>query len=620
LLMFSNMNHELNVEAQTIDADIVCVGCGPAASGFLYTLSVLLKDYLSEQGSSEAKVPQIICYERADDLAFGVSGVVTKARSILKSLPELATSQLPLLGPVVDEKLVYLMDPIGASRRGSALRFTDWILSRSRRALGKSCDHFELPIIPSFLHKTGGLTFSLGQFTQYVSARIMEMGLVQLWPASPVAEPLIENRRVVGVKLADQGVDLEGKPGDAFMPGINVRAGLTVVADGPVGVVGRAIDKHFGVPAEYRRDDWAVGMKLVVGLPESCELSPGTVFHTFGYPEPEIFGFMYVHPGQVASLGIFVPTWFKNPVRSSYRYLQHWMQHPYLWKHLRDATMKSWGAKSLQESGRRAEPLLAGDGFARIGEGSGTTNILTGSGVDEAWESGVLLAESVMELWRRGLPFSQANLERTYVQRRRNDWLELEARAAERSRDGFTHGILWGLLGMGISGVSGGRLNLPVRGKGLDPLPNIESFFAERLSAAEIADLRRECATRGKSLHDALMDRCGWPTISYDGKLLMSQQDALLLGGKVQAPPGYANHVQFVYPRLCQECGSRLCVEICSGQAITPTTDGVPAFDREKCIHCGACYWSCSQTIPENPHQHNLDFRVGAGGLHSVEN
>jgi electron-transferring-flavoprotein dehydrogenase len=122
------------------------------------------------------------------------------------------------------------------------------------------------------------------------------------------------------------------------------------------------------------------------------------VLHTLGYPEPEIFGFLYVHPERVASLGIFVPSWFDSPVRTSYRYLQHWMLHPYLWRHLEGSKLRSWGAKSLGESGRRGEPHLVGNGYARIGEGSGSTNVLTGSGVDEAWTTGTLLAESVLQL------------------------------------------------------------------------------------------------------------------------------------------------------------------------------------------------------------------------------
>jgi electron-transferring-flavoprotein dehydrogenase len=46
--------------------------------------------------------------------------------------------------------------------------------------------------------------------------------------------------------------------------------------------------------------------------------------------------------------------------------------------------------------------------------------------------------------------------------------------------------------------------------------------------------------------------------------------------------------------------------------------DGLPAFEREKCIHCGACLWNCSHS-PNGEHT-NIDFRAGAGGLHSAEN
>ncbi len=200
--------------------------------------------------------------------------------------------------------------------------------------------------------------------------------------------------------MVDQGVDKAGKPdtGAGFMAGMDIKAALTVVGDGPVGPVGRQLDEHFGMPEGHHKREWAVGMKAVVDLPEHVTLEPGTVIHTMGFPEPEIFGFFYVHPERVASVGIFVPSWFESPLRTSYRYLQHFMMHPYLWRYLEGGTLRSWGAKSLQESGKRGEPYLAGNGYARIGEGSGSTNVLTGSGVDEAWTTGVQLAEGVLEL------------------------------------------------------------------------------------------------------------------------------------------------------------------------------------------------------------------------------
>jgi len=621
------------VERQRMEVDIVGVGFGPAMGGFLATLCRRMVNSdgtpVVESGVMPGMPPQVLCYERADDLGFGVSGVVTKARAIRATFPDLDPSQIPLAAPVTGEKVLYLLDPIGASRRSLALRAADRLIRACRWMLPYEKDAVALPWIPPFLQKHHGLILSMGQFTQWIAGQVMGTGTVQIWPGTPVSRVLMENQRVTGVQLIDQGTDAKGKPAAGFMPGMDIRAELTVIGDGPVGPIGRQLDEALGLPEGHQQNDWAVGMKMVINLRPDVDLKPGTVLHTFGFPEPEIFGFMYVHPDRVASVGIFVPSWFDSPVRTAYRYLQYWMQHPYLWRYLEGGTLRSWGAKTLQESGRRGEPRLVGDGFARIGEGSGSTNVLTGSGVDEAWETGVQLAEGVLELLREKKPFTRENLEQAYVNRRRSSRLETESQAAEKARDGFHHGVVTGLIGMGLAGLTGGRLHLP--GTHLPPhkrLPTLEEYYRGRIEPSEITRIRQDCTARGVSSHEALMTRCGWPAIVHDGKLLMSQQDALLLGGKVQAPPGYADHVEFLYPHLCEQCGTKLCIEACSGQAITPGPAGVPAFDREKCVHCGACFWNCALPHPQAdparhggaPLQTNLAFRTGAGGLHSAEN
>lgn len=619
------------MEAPRIDrpemaVDIACVGFGPASAGFLTTLSQHLA---AGQGRPELEsraapgLPlQVVCYERADDIGFGVSGVATRARGIRQSFPDLDLTEIPMAHPIRRERLVYLMDPIGASRRSAGLRFADRAIRALRRILPFRDHAVELAWIPAFLRKDDGWLLSLGQFNQWAGSRILASGLVQIWPGVPVDQPILEDGRVVGVRLVDQGTDAAGRPAAGFTPGMDVRAALTVVGDGPVGPVGRQLDERFGLPDGNRRDDWAVGMKMVVDLPAGTPLEPGTVIHTFGYPEPEIFGFLYVHAERTASLGIFVPSWLESPVRTSYRYLQHWMMHPYLWPALRGGAMRSWGAKTVQESGRRGEPHLCGDGYARIGEGSGSTNVLSGSGVDEAWTTGVVLGDAVIDLFSSGRPFTRENLERTYVRRRRASPLDRESRAAERARDGFDRGLIPGLIGMGLTGLSGGRLSLPSgRSPGRRPIPSLEEYYRGKIPAGEIDAIRVECASRGASLHDALMTRAGWPEPPYDGRLIVSHQDALLIGGKVQAPGGYADHVVFLYPHLCERCEGKLCIEICSGQAITPGDwNGVPKFDREKCVHCGACVWSCTQRSEEGAGRGNIELRAGAGGLHSAEN
>ena len=153
-----------------------------------------------------------------------------------------------------------------------------------------------------------------------------------------------------------------------------------------------------------------------------------------------------------------------------------------------------------------------------------------------------------------------------------------------------------------------------------DIKPRPEKHTIPPASQAEL-DLREAAAlalNNGRPLHDALMSARGWPEIPFDGRLLVTHQDALLMGGKVQAMPGYADHVVFLDRQRCISCLEKTCICMCSGQAITLGPEGAPAFEREKCVHCGACLWNC----PHSPdgERSNIEFQAGAGGLHSGEN
>jgi electron-transferring-flavoprotein dehydrogenase len=621
----SSAAQPVEVDRQTMDVDIVCAGFGPAMGGFLTKLTQAWSQNPADSAFESKVAPgmplQVLCYERADDLAAGVSGVVTRAEGIRASFPALDPAEIPMGTEVKQERVFYLLDPVGASRRSPTLRFADSLLRLGKRWWVHD-DAFELPWTPAFLHKQGGLVFSIGQFNQWVGAQLMASGLVQIWPGTPVSGPIFEgnpdptSRRVAGLRLADQGVDKHGIPADGYMPGMDVRARLTVVGDGPVGAVGQKLDERFGLPAGHARREWALGMKMVIELREDSALEAGTVWHTFGFPEPEIFGFLYVHPERLASVGIFIPSWLGDPARTAYRYLQHYIQHPALWRHLQSGTLRSWGAKSLEESGKHGEPYLTGDGFARIGEGSGSTNMLTGSGVDEAWTTGVQLGEATLELLRADKPFTQENLAAAYEVRRRGSAVERGAREAENARNGFYGGFVRGLAGMALAGLTGGRLSLKAH---IPPAPEqIRRFGAHGKAGLKLREAARLAMADGRPLHDALLTARGWPEVPFDGRLLVTHQDALLMGGKVQAMPGFADHVVFLDRRRCIACEEKTCIAMCSGQALTLGEDGAPEFEREKCVHCGACLWNCAQS-PEGG-RGNIEFTAGSGGLHSAEN
>ena len=178
------------------------------------------------------------------------------------------------------------------------------------------------------------------------------------------------------------------------------------------------------------------------------------------------------------------------------------------------------------------------------------------------------------------------------------------------------------MTGTGMTGMTNGAMN--VSSKSRPPSRRIKSLkeiYAGRISDERLAEIVARCAKDKQPLHDALMVEAGWPEIPMDGELLMSHQDVLFKGGKVQAAGGFADHVSFANPELCRTCAERTCIEICSAQAIMPGEESQPPeFDREKCIHCGACIWSCSKALPENEEKANIVFNAGSGGLHSNEN
>ncbi|HXC63435.1 MAG TPA: 4Fe-4S ferredoxin, partial [bacterium] len=213
------------VQRVSMDADIVVAGFGPAAGGFLNTLIRGIgqePEHPAFQSKAAPGLPlQVCCYERADDLGYGVSGVVTRGRAIRASLNGMDLSTLPQYAPVSSEEVLYLLDPIGASRRPLAMRLQDKLL---RLLPGVRRDHaVALPFVPPFLHKKDGFVMGLGQFNQWIGGQVMGSGMAQIWPGSPVAQALIEQDKVLGLRLANQGVDAKGRPQEGYLPGMDVR-------------------------------------------------------------------------------------------------------------------------------------------------------------------------------------------------------------------------------------------------------------------------------------------------------------------------------------------------------------------------------------------------------------
>src|ERR1039458_6777960 len=121
-----------DLDRQSMEVDIACAGFGPAMGGFLTTLTKAWSENPADPAFESRVAPgmplQVLCYERADDIAAGVSGAVTRAQGIRSSFPHLNPAEIPMAVEVKRERVLYLLDPIGASRRSLTLRAADAVL------------------------------------------------------------------------------------------------------------------------------------------------------------------------------------------------------------------------------------------------------------------------------------------------------------------------------------------------------------------------------------------------------------------------------------------------------------------------------------------------------------
>ena len=126
--------------------------------------------------------------------------------------------------------------------------------------------------------------------------------------------------------------------------------------------------------------------------------------------------------------------------------------------------------------------------------------------MDEAWRSGVILAEGVIELLKAGKPFTKENLEGAYVARRRKDPQDKALQQACYARDGFQKSFMSGLMGTGMCGITGGKIHLKANtvppSRKIKPL---ESLIGEKLTREQLDQIVDQCAKEKKPLHDAIM-------------------------------------------------------------------------------------------------------------------
>ena len=81
------------------------------------------------------------------------------------------------------------------------------------------------------------------------------------------SEVLYEGSRVIGVRTDDKGLDHAGHPKPNFQPGIDIRAKITVFAEGPRGSLAKPLIAKLGLDKGRNPQTYALGVKELWEIP-----------------------------------------------------------------------------------------------------------------------------------------------------------------------------------------------------------------------------------------------------------------------------------------------------------------------------------------------------------------
>jgi len=192
-------------EREILEVDVLIVGGGPAGLAAAYHLRQLNRDI------------SIAVLEKGKEVgAHIISGAVMDPRGISEMMPDWKEKGAPIENSVEEDHVLYL--------------------TKARK--------FGLPIVPPPLQNHGNYVISLNKFARWFGKQVEESG-VDIFPGFTGADLIIENDALAGIRTGDKGIGKNGVKKANFEPGIDVRAKITILAEGARGSLTKQLIKKF---------------------------------------------------------------------------------------------------------------------------------------------------------------------------------------------------------------------------------------------------------------------------------------------------------------------------------------------------------------------------------------
>jgi electron-transferring-flavoprotein dehydrogenase len=415
------------LQRERLDADVLIIGAGPAGLSCALHLANLFKKHNVSGAKPELSAENIYVLEKGREIgAHQLSGAILNPKGLAELVPNFADSA-PLDTPVTDS---------------AALIFT-------------KNSSYRLPITPPPFNNSGNYVISLSKVVKWMGGLVEAAG-VNVFKEFGGAELLYQDGGVAGVITEDKGLDKNGNPKDNYTPGYELRAKVTVLAEGPRGSLTKQLVTKKNLD-NINPQSYGIGIKELWEV-QPGKIKPGFVAHTLGWPlSTRMYGggWIYGLTNNHISIGLVVALEYADPRFDPHAAFQIWKTHPFLRNLLGGGKMVRYGAKSLPYGGWYAMPRSYVDGGLIIGDSGSLLDSQRLKGVHLAMKSGMLAAETIFEALKAA--DSSAKTLKLYQEKIDHSYIKEELWKVRNFHQSFRDGLFKGLALSGLQQITGGR-------------------------------------------------------------------------------------------------------------------------------------------------------------------
>jgi len=398
-------------ERESMEYDVVTVGAGPAGLAFAIRLKQLKPDI------------RVCVIEKASTIGAQIlSGAVIEPQALNELLPEWGKNPPPICVPVTKDEF--------------------WYLPNHERAI-------KSPLTPPQMHNHGNYIVSLGALCAWLAPQAEALG-VEIYPGFAAAEPFFNaDGSVGGVRIGDMGVAKDGSHKPGYTQGIDIKAPITVLAEGCRGHLSKQLIAKYALDKNSDPQTYGIGIKELWQLPAG-RVQPGKVVHTLGWPlDSRTYGgsFIYHMDKDRLAIGFVTGLDYEDPLLSPFEAFQQLKHHPLVKPLLEGGQIVSAGARAIVEGGWQSLPNCEMPGAMLIGDAAGLLNVPKIKGTHQAIRSGMLAAEHVVA----------AGTPQGWDAKLRASAVASELKKVRNIRPGFHKGLWLGLANAGWETLSAGH-------------------------------------------------------------------------------------------------------------------------------------------------------------------